>query len=134
MTAHLDHLILRVNDLDVSLRFYTELMGFTPEGRSGPFAAVRVGPSCLLQLAPWGTEGGEHYAFALDAPHFEAVLARVLATGLDHGPSFDLVGSQGGLGTEVGACGPAPTLYFFDPNRHLIEIRTYAPRAAAQPS
>jgi hypothetical protein len=28
-------------------------------------------------------------------------------------------------GEEAGARGPAPTLYFNDPNKHLIEIRTY---------
>ena len=61
-------------------------------------------------------------------------LARVLAAGLDHGPSFDAVGSNRGPCIEVGARGPAPTLYFFDPNRHLIEIRTYAPTTADLPS
>ncbi len=72
-TAQRGHLILRVNDLDASLRFYTELMGFEPKERKGP-------------------------------------------------------------GTEVGARGAAPTLHFFDPNRHLIEILTYALTAAGLPS
>jgi hypothetical protein len=35
------------------------------------------------------------------------------------------VGSNEGPGEEVGARGPAPTVYFYDPNKHLLEIRTY---------
>lgn len=34
-------------------------------------------------------------------------------------------GVGGEPGVEDGAHGPAPTVYCNDPNRHLIEIRTY---------
>ena len=39
--------------------------------------------------------------------------------------AFDVVGSNTGPGEETGARGLAPTLYFNDPNKHLLEIRTY---------
>ncbi|MBY0368302.1 MAG: VOC family protein, partial [Burkholderiaceae bacterium] len=68
--ATLDHLILKVNDLDASLRFYTEVLGFSDAGRDGPFTIVKVGPDCQLQLAPWGTPGMEHYAFAVTPAEF----------------------------------------------------------------
>jgi hypothetical protein len=35
------------------------------------------------------------------------------------------VGTTRGPGEESGARGLAPTLYFFDPNQHLLEIRCY---------
>ena len=124
--ATLDHLILKVNDLAASLRFYTEVMGFADAGRDGPFTVVKVGPDCQLQLAPWGTPGMEHYAFAVTPAEFEAIFARIKAAGLGYGPTFDSVGANTGPGSEVGARGAGPTLYFNDPNRHLIEIRTYA--------
>lgn len=123
--ATLDHLILKVNDLDASVRFYVDLMGFTHGGRDGPFTVIKAGPGCQLQLAPWGTPGMEHYAFAVSAAEFDAIFQRIRAAGLGYGPTFDAVGSNAGIGNEVGACGPAPTLYFNDPNQHLIEIRTY---------
>lgn len=123
--ATLDHLILKVNDLEASLRFYVDVMGFTDAGRDGPFTVVRAGPDCQLQLAPWGTPGFEHYAFAVTAAEFDAILARIQAAGLGYGPTFDSVGTNTGPGDETGARGPGPTLYFNDPNRHLIEIRTY---------
>jgi len=123
--AVLDHIILKVNDLAASVKFYTEVLGFTFEGTDGPFTVVRVGPDCQLQLAPWGTQGFEHYAFAVSATEFEAILAKLKAAGIGYGPTFDSVGENTTPGEEVGARGPAPTLYFNDPNKHLLEIRTY---------
>lgn len=123
--AALDHLILKVNDLDASIKFYAEILGFPCEGRDGPFTVVRAGPDCQLQLAPWGTPGFEHYAFALTRAEFEAIFERIKAAGIAYGPTFDAVGSNRGPGEEVGARGAAPTIYFNDPNQHLLEIRTY---------
>jgi catechol 2,3-dioxygenase-like lactoylglutathione lyase family enzyme len=123
--ATLDHVILKVNDLAASVAFYVEVLGFTAEGTEGPFTVLRVGPDSQLQLAAWGTPGFEHYAFAVSKAEFEAIVARVKAAGIDHGPTFDSVGINTKPGEEAGARGPAPTLYFNDPNKHLLEIRTY---------
>ena len=123
--ATLDHLILKVNDLTDSLRFYVGVMGFTDAGRDGPFTVVKAGPDCQLQLAPWGTQGFEHYAFAVTRGEFDVIFARVKAAGLGYGPTFNSVGTNTGPGEEVGARGSGTTLYFNDPNQHLIEIRTY---------
>ena len=121
----LDHLILKVNDLDESIRFYTNILGFTAEGMDGPFAILRVSPDCQLQLAPWGTPGFEHYAFAVSKLEFDAIFSRIKIAQIPFGPTFDSVGVNTGPGSESGARGLAPTLYFNDPNHHLLEIRTY---------
>ena len=121
----LDHFILKVNDLDASVAFYTAVLGFGLEGRDGPFTVLRVCPDLQIQLAPWGTKGMEHYAFAVSAADFEAIFDRIRAAGIAFGPSFDSVGSNIGPGRESGARGAAPTLYFNDPNAHLLEIRAY---------
>jgi catechol 2,3-dioxygenase-like lactoylglutathione lyase family enzyme len=123
--ATLDHVILRVNDLDASVAFYTRVMGFSAEGVDGPFTVVRVSPDFQLQLAPWGTPGGEHYAFAVSKAEFQDIHGRLRAAGIAHGPTFDTVGMNTEPGEETGARGRAPTLYFNDPNKHLLEIRTY---------
>jgi catechol 2,3-dioxygenase-like lactoylglutathione lyase family enzyme len=121
----LDHFILKVNDLKTSLAFYTEVLGFSYEGMDGPFAVLRVSPSLVIQLAPFGTKGLEHFAFAMDRADFDQVVSRLAARGLATGATFDSVGKQPGLGRETGAKGPAPTLYFNDPDQHLLEIRAY---------
>ena len=121
----LDHIILKVNDLDSSVEFYTSVLGFKAEGTDGPFALLRVSPDCQLQLAPWGTAGFEHPAFAVSAIEFDQIFSRIKATGIPYGPSFDSVGVNSGPGEESGARGLAPTIYFNDPNEHLLEIRSY---------
>jgi len=121
----LDHVILKVNDLEPSIDFYTSILGFTLEGTDGPFTLLRVNADFLLQLVPSGTPGFEHYAFAVSPSDFDAIFARIKAAGVGYGPTFDTVGTNTGPGEEAGARGKAPTLYFNDPNNHLFEIRCY---------
>jgi catechol 2,3-dioxygenase-like lactoylglutathione lyase family enzyme len=121
----IDHLILNVNDVPASVDFYVNVLGFTLEGEDGPFTVIRVNEDFTLQLAPWGTKGNEHYAFALSHEEFDKAFARMKEKGIPYGDSFHSVGNNSGPGNETGAKGPAPTLYMNDPNKHLIEIRTY---------
>ena len=123
--AAIDHLILKVNDLASSVDFYVSVLGFDLEGERPPFTIIRVNNLFVLQLAPWGTEGNEHLAFSLSRKSFDEVFSRLREKGLPYGDSFHSVGTNVGPGIEYGARGDAPTLYFYDPNKHLIEIRTY---------
>ncbi|QRN53675.1 VOC family protein [Dyella caseinilytica] len=123
--ATIDHIIVKVNDLEASVAFYTQIMGFKLEGKDGPFTLIQVGRDFQLLLHPHQTDGFEHYAFAMTRAEFDDVLGRIKAAGISHGPSFNTVGSNTGIGHERGAQGMAPTLYFSDPNNHLLEIRTY---------
>ena len=121
----LDHYILHVNDVERSARFYADILGFVSEGTTGPFTVVRVTPDFTLQLAPWGTRGGEHLAFAMPFAEFSEVFRRIRDGAVPFGDSFHKVGNMKGPGREDGARGPGASLYFFDPNQHLIEIRHY---------
>jgi catechol 2,3-dioxygenase-like lactoylglutathione lyase family enzyme len=123
--ATIDHLILNVNEIASSVDFYVNVLGFELEGNDGPFTVIRVNDDFTLQLAPWGTGGNEHLAFALSREAFDSAFARVKAKGIPYGDSYDAVGNNNGPGVETGARGPAPTLYLYDPNKHLIETRTY---------
>jgi catechol 2,3-dioxygenase-like lactoylglutathione lyase family enzyme len=125
MPAQLDHLILMVNDVEKSLAFYTRILGFTHDGERPPFAVVRVTPDFVLQLAPWGTKGGEHLAFSMTRDEFEAVFRRVREGGIPYGDAFDGVGNMRGPGDASGAHGASRSVYFFDPSQHLIEITYY---------
>ncbi|MFM9904412.1 MAG: VOC family protein [Pyrinomonadaceae bacterium] len=123
--ASIDHIILNINDVAASVDFYVNVMGFTLEGEDGPFTVIRVSEDFTLQLAPWGTKGNEHLAFALSREDFDKAFARVKEMEIPYGDSFHSVGNNSGSGVETGAKGPAPTVYMNDPNNHLIEIRTY---------
>ncbi len=123
--AKLDHLILPVNDIDASVAFYTETLGFGHEGPEGPFRVLRVRDDLTLLLSAWGTPGGMHLAFAMSQQEFDDAFGRVRDAGLEYGDAFDSVGNQQGPGEETGARGPGKAIYVFDPNKHLIEIRHY---------
>ena len=49
--AGLDHIILKVNELDKSVAFYTEVIGFENAGIDGPFTVIRT--------PVWGTASGD---------------------------------------------------------------------------
>ena len=121
----LDHLIVNVNDRVRSIEFYTQVLGFAHEGERAPFSLIRVGADLLLQLAPFGTKGGEHLAFRLSASEFEATFKRIRDRKLEYGDKFDQVGNMRGPGEADGAKGKWQAVYLFDPNRHLIEIAYY---------
>ena len=121
----IDHIILNINDVSASVDFYVNVLGFAHEGEDGPFTVIRVSEDFTLQLAPWGTKGNEHLAFALSREDFDKAFARVKEREIPYGDSFHSVGNNLGPGVETGAKGPAPTVYMNDPNNHLIEIRTY---------
>ena len=92
-------------------------MGFGYDGEDGPFSVIRVSPDTTLQLAPWGTEGGDHLAFALSPEEFDAAFARVRAAELPFGDSFHDVGNMQGPGEEAGARGLGPTRLPVRPQR-----------------
>ena len=134
MAIQLDHMILAVNDRKKSIEFYVVILGLRYEGDREPFSVIRVTADFTLQLAGWGSKGGEHLAFAMSRAEFEEVFRRVIEAKIEYGDSFNSVGNMRGPGDETaqsitsaggGARGPGKNLYFFDPSRHLIEIRHY---------
>ena len=134
MAIQLDHMILAVNDRKTSIEFYVGILGLKYEGDREPFSILRVTPDFTLQLAGWGTNGGEHLAFAMSRQEFDEVFRRLIDAKIEYGDDFRSVGNMRGPGDETseslksaggGARGPGKNLYFFDPSRHLIEIRHY---------
>jgi catechol 2,3-dioxygenase-like lactoylglutathione lyase family enzyme len=125
MAIELDHLILMVNDRETSIDFYTAILGLRHEAEREPFSMLRVTPGFVIQIAPWGTSGGEHLAFAMSRQEFDAVFERIKKAGVAYGDRFDAVGNMQGPGDEAASKGMGKAVYFFDPNKHLIEIRHY---------
>ena len=86
---------------------------------------IRVAPHLTLQLAPWGTDGGIHLAFAMSSAEFDDCFDRIRDAGIEYGDSFHGVGNMQGPGEEAGSRGAGKAVYVFDPSKHLIEIRHY---------
>jgi catechol 2,3-dioxygenase-like lactoylglutathione lyase family enzyme len=130
MAIQLDHIILAVNDIARSIDFYVGVLGLKHEGERDPFSIIRITPELTLQLAPWGTKGGEHLAFAMTRSEFDEVFRRVIDRGIPYGDSYLSVGNMRGPGNESAARGMGKAFYFFDPSKHLIEIRHYELQSA----
>jgi glyoxylase I family protein len=124
----IDHLVLRVVDLDRMLHFYCELLGCTIERRNDTIGLVqlRAGRS-LLDLVPvdgpLGRAGGaapghqgrnlDHFCFRVE-PFDEAGIRRHLRShGVDAGP----------LATRNGAEGEGPSIYVEDPEGNVVELK-----------
>ena len=124
----IDHLVLRVNDLDRMLRFYCGVLGCTIERRQDDIGLVqlRAGRS-MIDLtpvtgklgraggAPPGAEGRNVDHFALQiAPFDDAALRRHLA---EHGVAIVEAGQR------YGAEGEGPSIYVTDPDGNVVELK-----------
>jgi catechol 2,3-dioxygenase-like lactoylglutathione lyase family enzyme len=125
MALELDHIILAVNERQRSIDFYTSILGLEFAGDREPFSLLRVTPCFVIQIAAWGTQGGEHLAFAMSKSEFEEAFARIKRAGIAFGDAFASVGNMQGPGDEEASRGPGKAVYFFDPDKHLLEIRHY---------
>jgi catechol 2,3-dioxygenase-like lactoylglutathione lyase family enzyme len=124
----LDHVVLRVRDLDAALRFYQGALGCSVERRVDAIGLIqlRAGAS-LIDLvpvdSPLGKAGGG--APAADGKNVDHVCLRIdsfdagaLATHLrSHGVE------PGEVGTRYGAEGNGPSMYLRDPDGNVIELK-----------
>lgn len=124
----IDHLVLRVIDLDRMLRFYRQVLGCTIERRQDAIGLVqlRAGRS-LVDLVPvdgeLGRTGGaapgkegrnlDHFCFRVD-PFDEAAIRR-------HLQAHQI--EAGALATRNGAEGEGPSIYISDPEGNVVELK-----------
>ena len=124
MPVDLDHLIVRSPDKRASAAFLAEMLGLPPPSAIGPggrFHAIRLASGTSLDFADAGERfEPQHYAFAVTAPEFDALLARIHARRIPHWADPqqtqpDEVADRGGGNRAV---------YFADPSGHWIEVLT----------
>ncbi len=124
----IDHVVLRIRDLDASLRFYCDVLGCTMDNRQEAIGLiqVRAGRS-LIDLIPidgvLGRKGGagpqreghnmDHFAIQV-APFSEAAIRAHLA-------AHDIVVSE--AGRRYGAEGEGPSIYVQDPDGNTVELK-----------
>ena len=124
----IDHLVLRVVDLDKMLRFYRDVLGCPIERRDDSIGLVqlRAGRS-LLDLvpvdgklghaggAPPGREGRnlDHFCITLDGYDEAKIRAYLTAQGVEIGEA----------GSRYGAEGEGPSLYVSDPEGNVVELK-----------
>lgn len=117
----LDHVVLRVADVDRSLGFWSGLLGLATvredEWRAGTaaFVSVRIDATTIVDLVA-GERSGEN------VDHVCLTLAPVDLEALATSGSFQIVSGPARL---FGAQGEGWGLYVRDPDGNLVELRHY---------
>ena len=121
MTIALDHTILSVSDIEKSVRFYYKVLGFKYE----PEALIRISPTLVFQLIERPPQASQHFAFSMSKSEFEETLGRLKSANVPYGDDFDTVGTMTGPGISHGSKKNAKSIYFKDPDGHMLEIMHY---------
>ena len=124
----IDHLVLRVVDLDRMLRFYCDALGCTVERRQDNIGLIqlRAGES-LIDLVPvdgeLGKAGGaapgkearnvDHFCLRVEPFDEPAIRQRLEAFGIEAGP----------VASRYGAQGQGPSIYITDPEGNVVELK-----------
>ena len=121
MISHIDHIVLTVADIKRSVAFYARVLGMEPVTFGNGRRALQFGQQ-KINLQTLGMEPRNHAAVGAgdvclitDWPTAR-VLARLAAEGV---PVLE------GPVTKSGAQGPIESVYFNDPDGHLIEVSRY---------
>ena len=124
----IDHLVLRVVDLDSMLRFYCDALGCTVERRQDRIGLVqlRAGRS-LIDLVPidgeLGRAGGaapgkearnlDHFCLRVEPFDEPSIRRQLAAQGIKVGP----------VASRFGAEGKGPSIYVTDPEGNVVELK-----------
>jgi len=124
----IDHIVLRVRDVDRSLHFYCDVIGCTIDKRqeSVGLVQVRAGASLIDLIAldgELGRKGGagpakegrnvDHFAIQIEPFDKQAIGAHLSAHGVaivEHGQRY-------------GAQGEGPSVYVLDPDGNTVELK-----------
>lgn len=124
----IDHVVLRVRDVERALRFYCDVLHCTEERRSDALGLLQLrAGSSLIDLVdvagPLGKLGGpppgenarnmDHLALRLAAFDEAAIRAHLLRCGV----------APGEVGQRYGADGLGPSLYIRDPEGNVVELK-----------
>jgi glyoxylase I family protein len=124
----IDHLVLRVRDVDAMVRFYGEVLG-CPVHRIDEkirLVQLRAGRG-LIDLIPVDSELGraggaapgregrnlDHFCLRVDPWDADAIAAHLRSHGVEPGP----------VAQRFGAEGQGPSLYLTDPEGNTVELK-----------
>ena len=128
--TELDHIGLRVKDVEAALRFYSELLGLKTErvdawrkGEIG-FPSVRLNADTLIDffLSERKVDNAhkemnqDHFCLVIEPTNMENLKTKLEELG---------VRIYDGPGKRWGAHGDATSLYIYDPDQNVVELRCY---------
>jgi len=124
----LDHLVLRVVDVEAMIAFYCGILGCTIDRRRDELGLVQLragralldlvpvdGPLGRAGGAPPGREGRnlDHFCFRLEAFVEDHIRSHLVSRGITVAPAA----------TRYGAEGDGPSIYVTDPEGNTVELK-----------
>lgn len=125
---HIDHVVLRVKDMERSVDFYTQVLGCAIKKRNEQYAMIHLGAgSSMIDLVdingPLGSLGGgapgkerrnvDHFCLRVEPFDEQAILAHLQAFGIVADKAV----------TRYGADGVGLSIYCFDPDGNQVELK-----------
>ena len=128
--TEMDHIVLRVKDVDVSLQFYTETLGMKAERveqwQKGEvcFPSARLNDDTIIDFfaadqEPIGRDGArnqDHFCMVIEPTDMDELKSRFEGMGVE---------IQAGPGKRWGSHGDGISLYVYDPDDNVVELRHY---------
>ncbi len=128
--TEMDHIVLRVKDVEESLRFYCETLGMQSERvdqwKAGEvrFPSARLNADTIIDF--FATDQGtiakdeiknqDHYCMVIEPTDMDELKAKFEAMGVE---------IQAGPGKRWGSHGDGTSLYIYDPDNNVVELRHY---------
>jgi catechol 2,3-dioxygenase-like lactoylglutathione lyase family enzyme len=124
----IDHIVLRVRDLDAMIRFYCAVLGCSVERRQDDIGLVQLrAGGAMVDLVPvdskLGRAGGaapgaggrnvDHFCFRVEPFDEAAIRLHLQSHGVSAGP----------VESRYGAQGEGPSIYLQDPEHNTIELK-----------
>lgn len=115
----LDHVVLRVSDMDRAIAFYEQVLGLNVERRLPEIGLVQLrAGSAMIDLVPQkpGEAQGrnmDHYAVQVESLDETALAAHLRRHGIDPGE----------VRRRYGAEGYGPSVYITDPDGNTLELK-----------
>ncbi len=128
--TEMDHIVVRNKDVEVSLKFYTEVLGMKAERveqwRAGEirFPSARINADTIIDffgsdqepISKDGIKNQDHFCMVIEPTDMEELKSKFEAMGVE---------IQAGPGKRWGSHGDGISLYIYDPDDNVVELRHY---------
>ena len=128
--TEMDHIVLRNKDVEASLRFYVEVLGLKPERveqwRAGEvrFPSARLNDDTIIDffgsdqesIGKEGAKNQDHFCMVIEQTDMDELKAKFEGLGVE---------IQAGPGKRWGSHGDGISLYVYDPDDNVVELRHY---------